>query len=156
MKRFLTVVALGSALLMGSAQTEAQKAEAFDNTMLGTVIGAVGGGVIGSHFGKGDGRMVATAAGSVIGAVIGREMASNTYDYPREERRVVYERPAPRPETKVVIVKERERIYDRRDDHERDHYKYDHPKYKKWKQTARYGDDVLVCHKNSKRCHWDD
>lgn len=132
---------MGVALMLGlSLMTSTMKPAEADDRILGTIIGAVGGGLLGSTVGKGDGRIVATAAGSVIGAVLGREIIGG--DEPRYEerhpaprKRVVYREPAPR---KVVVV-ERSK-----------------PRYKKWERSARYGDDVLVCHKKGKHCQWRD
>ncbi len=140
MKRFMITFAMVGALLFNVTPTPAQ---AGDET-IGTIIGAVGGGLLGSTLGKGKGRVVGAAAGTVIGAVLGREIATNDtgydddYDrprrrvYERQPERVVY-REAP-PRQRVVVVKERH--------------------HKKWKRVARYDDEILVCNKNGKRCHW--
>lgn len=144
MKRFMMTLALTASLIFVSATP--QPAQADDGT-IGTIIGAVGGGLLGSAMGKGKGRLVSTAAGTVIGAVLGHEIATNDpYEEPtvytnRNHRvhtpvykpaptRVVYREVSPRPKTYKQV--------------------------KKWDRVARYDQDILVCNKNGKRCHWYD
>ncbi|NVK19542.1 MAG: glycine zipper 2TM domain-containing protein [Methylocystaceae bacterium] len=144
MKRFMLSLALAGALIISGTPQHTAHA---DDTTIGTIIGAVGGGLLGSAAGKGKGRIVATAAGTVIGAVLGHEIAKGQsnddyYDRPRrrvyddnyERERVVYRKSPPR--KKVVIVEERPR------------------KNKKWHRVGSYDDDVLICNKKGKRCHW--
>lgn len=135
MKRTVMSLVLIGALIVGFTPHQAQANE-MDRT-IGTLIGAVGGGILGSTLGKGQGRIVATAAGTIIGAVLGRQVVSgqdvNERDGRVERTRVVY-KPEP-------VYRER-RVHSKRN--------------KKWKRVARYEDDILVCNKNGKRCHWAD
>lgn len=146
MKRTIMSLVLAGALVLGVTSNQA-KANEMDRT-IGTLIGAVGGGLLGSTLGKGKGRIVATAAGTIFGAVLGREVASNNDVYDRDDTyrrdRVVYKREPvykERRNKKVVYVESR---------------KPRHKKNKHWKRVARYGDDILVCNKNGKRCQWYD
>lgn len=132
MKHTWMNLVLFSALILGSLSHQAQA----DSRTIGTVIGAVGGGLLGSTIGKGDGRVVATAAGTIFGAVLGHEIASNQDG--RYEREPTY---TERRRAKVVYVND---------------HKPRHKKNKRWKRVARYGDDILVCNKNGKRCQWYD
>lgn len=148
MKRFMIPLALVGALIFNTSMV--QQLHASDETV-GTIIGAVGGGLLGSAMGKGKGRLVATAAGTVIGAVIGHEIAHDAYDSEP------YDRPR---------IRAKNREYRDYDDYDRPPTRivyqrvpvkgHKHPKHKKWDRVARYDNDILVCNKNGKRCHWYD
>ncbi len=146
MKRLMMSLTLCATLALGAIAP--QQAQAGDEA-IGTIIGAVGGGLLGSTIGKGDGRIVGAAAGTVIGAVLGREIATRDYDRQPtyEPRRVVYRDPPRYERPRTRVIERRTVVYREvapRHEHQR------------WERAGRYGDEVLVCNKNARRCHWYD
>jgi uncharacterized protein YcfJ len=151
--KVLAIAALALALISGKAE----KAQADDSQIFGTVIGAATGGFLGSNIGSGDGRLAATAAGTLIGAVIGSNMAQasdyrpygSRYDvrYPRPEP--VYAQPKPR--RQVVIVKH---VYPEGYSQKR-YRKHQKKQYKRWRKHKReqYRRRLArTCYENPRRC----